>query len=247
MNRLVKNRKDYLLSEGMGRYEADASEVTIHDNNSVYNYKPFFTGLALINTLIGKTPNEDDFIEVGVNALEKIGNVHTAYYGFIGRTDKKGELCLPTVAQSIEYVSNGREDFTSWSNATDVNQLYAPGGYVAYKFLGDKIKTNYFEQTLSVLYKTTRLDEKGLPAVTPREAEAMAYWWNYTDITRRYWRGEQLAESRMMEALRLANIRINQARIPEKYSQNFINMLHDIVYSRDGKIYNKSLKMIKGA
>lgn len=241
------NTKDRLLVENRGRFEADQYQVTIHDNNSTFNYQPFFSGLALINTRLKKHADEDDYIENSIHCLsELIGNKHTAYYGFVGMTDEKGVLCLPYRAESIEYVSNGREDFTTWSYKGEMNQLYPPGGYVSYKFLGDRIETNYFNQYVSVLYKSVRIDEDGFPAITPKEAMALAHWWNFVDLDAKVF-AQKVNPALADRALLRANTAILQAKVPEKYSQNFIDNLYDIVYSRDGKVYNHSYKMIKNS
>lgn len=241
----TKNRKDRLLVEGRGRFEADQYQVTIHDNNSTFNYQPFFSGLAIINSRLKKHADEDDYIENSIHCLaELIGNKHTAMYGFVGKTDSEGVLCLPYTAESIEYVTNGREDFTTWSYRGEMNQLYPPGGYVGYKFLGDRIVTGYFNEYLSVLYKAVRIDEDGFPAVTPKEAMALAHWWNFVDLDAKVF-ASKVDPGLADRALLRANSAILQAKVPEKYSQNFIDNLYDVVYSRDGKVYNRSYKMVK--
>lgn len=246
-NSPIKNRKDRLMSEDRGRYQDDPTKVTNLDNVGEFRYQPFMSAMAYFNSYFKRSLDEDFFIENGIHCLnEKIGNKHTAIYAYVGMTDKKGVLCLPYEAEAIIYVSNGIEDFNTWSYYSDVHQLYAPGGYVAFNFLGDRIVTNYFEEYLSVLYRAVRLGEDMLPEITQPEAIAIAHWCNFVDLDAGVF-ASKIDPGLADRALLRANTSIMQAKVPGKFSQNFLDNLYDIIYSRDGKVYNKSLKMIKTA
>lgn len=237
------NYKDQNLDRG--RFTDKQFELTAHDNNSTYDYQSIYRGIALIQTFFGETPNEDDYLDVSLECLRQIGNIHPSLYGFTSRTDDKGELCLPITAESIEYVTNGHEDWLTWSISSELSQLYAPGRMIHFKFLGDKIVTDFPETIMSVAYRTFKHDEEGLPLVTSKEANACAYWWKWIDTKRKVYRGNQLAASTLQLATRDKNKAINQARIPERFSQNFMNQFADIVYSRDRKIFNRSFSPVK--
>jgi hypothetical protein len=237
------NYKDENLDRG--RFTNKQFEITSFDNNSNYDYTSIFRGIAMIQTFFGETPNEDDYLDNALECLRQIGNLHISLYGYVGKTDDKGELCLPVSAMSIEYVTDGAEDFFTWSVRSEVSQLHPPGRSIDYKFLGDKIVTDFIEKDISVAYRTFKNDEEGLPMITQKEANACAYWWKWVDTRRKMYQGNQLAASVLQLAERDKNKAINQARVPEAYSQNFMDKMLDIIYSRDRKIYNRMYKPVK--
>lgn len=239
----LTNSKEADLSQG--RFTDKQYELTTFDNNSVYNYVPIFRGLSLIQSLFDETPNEDDYLENALNCLRQIGNNHTNLYGYSNYTDDKGELCLPVTALSIEYVTDGQEDWTTWSIRGQTSQLYAPGSFISYKFLGDKVVTDYPNEKISVAYRSYKQDEEGLPLITEREAEACAYWWVWVDTRRKLRKGNGIAGNYLQLATADKNKAVNQARIPERYSQNFMDQLLSIVYSRDRKTYKNGYKPVK--
>lgn len=228
-----------------GRLIDKQFEITTFDNNSTFQYESIFRGLSLIQSFFDDTPNEDDYLENSLNCLRHIGNVHTVLYGYNGVTDENGELCLPVSAMSIEYVGDGEPDWSSISIRNQLSQLYAQGFYVSYKFLGDKIVTDFPNKRLTVAYRTYRQDEQGLPLVTEKEAEACAYWWKWVDSRRQMYKGNQLAGNVFQFATRDKNKSLLQARIPERYSQNFMDQMLNIVYSRDRKVHNLSFKPVR--
>lgn len=237
------NYKEQDLSKG--RFIDKQYELTTFDNNSTFNYVSIFRGIAMIQTMFGETPNEDDYLDNALECLRQIGNLHTSMYGYVGRTDENGKLCLPITAQSIEYVTDGTEDWTTWSVKSEISQLHPPGRAIKYKFLGNEVITDLLNQLISVAYRTYKSDEEGLPLITEKEANACAYWWKWVDTRRKMYQGNQLAASILQYAERDKNKAINQARIPERFSQNFMNQFADIVYSRDRKVYNRFYKPVK--
>ena len=238
-----QNSKDLNLDKG--RFTGKQNQKTSFDNNSNYDYVSIFMGLSKINQFFGDSPNEDDYLDHALNCLRQIGNFHTDLYGFTGITDSNGELCLPTAAFSIEYVTDGDADWQTWSFKNQISQLHAPGNFISYKFLGDKVVTDEFEKPLSIAYRTFKQDEEGLPMVTEREAEACAYWWKWVDVRREMYKGNPIMTNVFPLATKDKNKAVNQARIPERFSQNFMDQLGNIVYSRDRKIYNRSYKAVK--
>jgi hypothetical protein len=243
-NKLITtNYKDDDLTKG--RFIDKQFELTSFDNNSTYDYTSIYRGIAMIQTFFGDTPNEDDYLENALECLRQIGNLHTSMYGYTSKTDENGELCLPVTAMSIEYVTDGSEDWNTWSIRSEISQLHPPGRVVKYKFLGDKIVTDLEKRTLSIGYRSYKNDGEGLPLITEKEANACAYWWKWVDTRRKMYQGNQLAASVLPMAQRDKNKAINQARIPERYSQNFMDQYANILYSRDRKVYNKMYKPVK--
>lgn len=236
------NQKDIRL--GQGRFSEQFTKTSL-DNNATYNYVSIMSGMAMIESLFGDTPNEDDYLDHALNCMRHIGNVHIDLYGFVGQTDDNGEVCLPISAIGIEYVTNGREDNFTWSVRSQLSQLHAPGKYLHYKFLGDKLVLDFPNIWVSVAYWAEKMDEEGNLLITEQEAEACAYWWVWVDSRRKARKGYGPAIQYLQQAVFDKNKSINQARIPDHFSQNFMDQWADIVYSRDRKDYNISYKPVK--
>ena len=230
-----------------GRFRHNPKQLTSFDNNAEYNYVSIMSGLYIIESLYGDTPDEDDYLDHAYNCMRHIGNVHIDLYGFTGTTDDNGELCLPVEALGIEYVTNGSADWTTISVVSEISQLHPPGNFVAYKFVGDRVITDWFNQNISVAYWNAKTDEEGYLMITEQEAEACAYWWKWVDTRRKMHRGNQLARSLIKDVTFDKNKSINQARVPERFSQNFLDQLADIYVSKDRKIYNRSFKPVTTA
>lgn len=239
------NTNNKELTPDKGRFINKQFEITTFDNNSSFEYLPIYRGISLIQTYYGELPDEDDYLENALVCIRQIGNVYTSLYGYTNYTDKNGELCLPIRAMQIEYVSDGNEDWQTFSFRNETSQLHAPGRFVSYKFLGDKIVTDFPEKLVSVAYRTYKQDEDGLPLITEREAEACAHWWKWVDTRRKLYKGNQLAGNILQLVQRDKNKAIQQARIPEAYSQNFMDKMLDVVYSQDRKMYGRSYKAVK--
>lgn len=240
---MISSSKNTGLNKG--RFRNNPKEATSFDNNSHYDYVSIMSALYKIESLFGDTPDEDDALDQFYNCMRLIGNVHIDLYGFTGMTDDKGELCLPTPAIAIEYVTNGAEDWTTVSYFTETSQLHPPGSLIAYKFLGDRVITDWYEQDISVAYWKEKEGDDGHVLVTEAEAEACAYWWKWVDTRRKYYRGNQLAASILQQVTFDKNKAINQAKAPTHMSQNFADQLANIYTSRDRKIYNRSFKPVK--
>lgn len=138
------NQKDINMS--YGRFTNNIRNEVSFDNNSHYDYVSILSGMYIIQSLLEVIPNEDDYLDHAYNCMRKLKALHIDLYGFTGTTDNEGVLCLPTDARAIEYVSNGTEDWNTWSPWSQLAKSYAPGSYITYNFLGDRIVTNYKEQ-----------------------------------------------------------------------------------------------------
>lgn len=227
------------------RFPKTPFERTSFDNNSTYNYVSILQGAYRVNSLFGDNPDEDDYLDHAIECLRQIGNLHVDLYGFTGTTDENGELCLPTKATEIEFVTTGIDDWISYSNVNQLSQFYPVGGFIAYKFLGDKIVIDIPNLSISVGYRAIKFGEDGLPLITEKEVEACAHWWKWIDTRRKTYQGNQVAASILPIVQRDKNKAVLQARIPERFSQNLMDQLGNIVHSRDRKVFNRSFKPIK--
>lgn len=238
-----RNQKD--INTDFGTFTNKQFAKTSFDNNKKYNYVPIIAGMSRIQFEFGDNPEEDDYLEHAYNCMRKIGNVNIDLYGFTGRTDKNGEICLPVSAVEIEYVTDGEEDWVSWSIHNQLSQHYAPGHFITYKWLGDKLVTNLQEEVVSVAYWAEKVDENGFMMITEAEVEACAHYWKWIDTKRKWYRGNQIAQNIYPQVTFDKNRAINQARRSEGWSQNYLDQLLEVVYSRDRKVYNRSFKALK--
>lgn len=221
-------------------------EIRINrENNAVYDLVSIYTGLSKINSMFGDNVNEDDYLDNALNCLRLIGNVHPLLYGISAESDNEGYVCLPANALSIEAVTNGYFDWSSFSYMGNTSNFNLSGQYIAYEFLGDRIRIEHPNKKVSILYKGYSSDEEGLPLITEAEAEACAYWWVYIDTRRKIRTGNASANNYFQIALSDKNKAINQARVPNKFSQNFLNQYGNVITSFDRKSYNKDYKPIK--
>ncbi|MCS7317145.1 MAG: hypothetical protein NZZ41_02330 [Candidatus Dojkabacteria bacterium] len=218
--------------------------VKLLENKARYDYQSIYAGMAKINYLFGDNPDQDDYLDNALNCLRLIGNVHIAMATYTGESDENGKLCLPVQAFEIEAVTtNTAPDWMGNSLHMQVSNLYPRGNYEKYEFRGDHIIVRP-KTKVTVLYRTYWHDENGLPLVTEREAEACAYWWKWVDTRRKMYQGNQLAAQIFSIVERDKNKAINQARVPDKFSQNFLNQYMNIITSYDRKYFNRDTKTI---
>lgn len=218
----------------------------IFENNSTWDYTSIFSGMPKIRQFVSGSPDEDDYLDNALNCLRLIGNHHIGTREYIGKTDKEGWLCLPTLAYEIYAVTiSSNNHYIERSIKTELSTKYPYGDFVSYEFFGDKIRVRHYHETdIRVLYRTILADEDGLPLITEAEAEAIAYYWIWVDTRRKMYQGNQLAANLLQLAERDKNKAINQARNHNgHYSANFFNQYFDILTSRDRKSYGKDYKL----
>lgn len=221
--------------------------VKLFENQATFDFVSIYTGIAKINYLFGDNPDTDDYLDNALNCLRLIGNLHVGIANYSGTSDKDGKLCLPTMAFQIESVTRHVIlDRTSGSMYSDPSNLYQPGPYIKYEYYGDYIIIEP-ETAVNVIYRTYYQDEDGLPLINEREAEACAYWWKWVDTRRKLYTGNTLAANIYQLVTRDKNKAINQARVPDKLSQNFLNQYMNVISSYDRKSYNLSAKLSKTA
>lgn len=218
--------------------------VRLLENKARYDYQSIYAGMAKINYLFGDNPEQDDYLDNALNCLRLIGNVHITSATHTDDSDDEGKICLPVQAFEIEAVTVNRVyDRMDDSLFMEVSNLYPRGNYEKYEFRGDHIivRPNI---RVTVLYRTYWHDEDGLPMITEREAEACAYWWKWVDTRRKMYQGNQLASQIFQIVERDKNKAVNQARVPDRFSQNFLNQYMNIITSYDRKYFNKDTKPI---
>ena len=166
----------------------------------------FYQVLNHANLLYGLEMNEDDAVEIGLIAWNKIGNKQCRLYRYITNIDKDTlSVELPCNCDEVEAVTYGFEDWNYTTSDTvngDYNSLftehyiegrkefknafYSSGRFVKYERVND---TLYFEENygpVQILYKGVELDENELPYLTEKEVDAFAC---YLAFTRRFKEG----------------------------------------------------------
>lgn len=220
-------------------------------------------------TLYGLTMSRDDFNEVSIVALRKIGNKITRTHRIVLKTDDCNRIELPCNCSKVEavtYALRGEEwnystnmsDYGSLDSKMaedhaemlrrDTNELYIPGGFVKYEQVGDYL---YFKHpcVVMILYKGTELDDEGLPYITEKESSALAAYAIYTE---RYKKLLEMSGSFSKEQSALIQelksnwlTAMSAARTSSHISQNGMNEILDVLHSYNYKSFNRSFKPIR--
>ncbi len=224
----------------MRRFNNTRLEKPGQDNNAVYDYVPLLMGMSKAQLFFGETPDEDTYLEAAFNLLRKgfLPNVYQKYHGV---TDKEGTLCLPYLAEAIDYVTTGNPDRATVSFRVEQATMRGSGRFIPFKFYGDRIETSYIDFALEVAYWGPQIGEDGFPMVTEQLAEACAWYWKKLDTQKQFYQGNQLASGILQKVEFEFNKAINQARVPVRLSQNFINQYGNIIFSRNQHRYGKAV------
>ena len=226
----------------------------------------FYTAIAQANLLYGLDMNEDDAIEIGLIAWNKIGNKQYRLYRYRALIDKETlSVELPCNCDIIEAVTYDYEDWKYTSNDTVngdyqsqfienyiesrkiyTNPLYINGKYAKYERVGD---TLYFDKAygyVNILYKGVIVDDEGLPYLNTKEIDAIASYLAYVQRFKQGWalhNAQMIQEANLMEAQwkRLCD----EARVPIYINQNEWNEILDARSNWNRKIFNKSYKPVK--
>lgn len=226
----------------------------------------FYTAISQANLLYGLDMNEDDAIEIGLIAWNKIGNKQYRLYRYRALIDKETlSVELPCNCDIIEAVTYDYEDWKYTSNDTVngdyqsqfienyiesrkiyTNPLYIHGKYAKYERVGD---TLYFDKAygyVNILYKGVIVDDEGLPYLNTKEIDAIASYLAYVQRFKQGWalhNAQIIQEANLMEAQwkRLCD----EARVPIYINQNEWNEILDARSNWNRKIFNKSYKPVK--
>ena len=154
----------------------------------------FYSIISHANLMYGLDMNENDAIDIGLVAWNRIGNKQCRLYRYRAKIDKETlSVDLPCNCVSVEAVTYDYEDWKYTSNDTvngDYqsqfienyiesrkmynNAFYISGKYAKYQQVGD---TLYFEKDygyVNILYKGVEVDDDELPYLTRKEVEAIA-------------------------------------------------------------------------
>lgn len=224
----------------------------------------FYQVLNHANLLYGLEMNEDDAVEIGLIAWNKIGNKQCRLYRYTTNIDKDTlSVELPCNCDEVESVTYGFEDWNYTTSDTvngDYNSLftehyiegrkefknalYSSGRFVKYERVND---TLYFEENygpIQILYKGVELDENELPYLTEKEVDAIAC---YLAFTRRFKEGWATHNAQMIQEAQLLEQRwqklCDAARV--KYlNQNDMDKILDAKHRFNRKIFNKAYKPV---
>lgn len=223
---------------------------------------------ALLELQYGIEVDDNDAIDTGLIAWQKIGNKNYRLYRFRTTADPEtGEItlpcnCDPDLIEAVTY------DFEDW-NYTDnlhVNgdynsaftehyiegrrhfsdDFYQAGKYVKYTKGFGKI---YIESPLNIpvtiLYKGVEMDEDDLPYINNKEAEAIACYVAYTNKFKEGWSKNNQQLLQMAQLLEQRWLKLCDAARVRKLNQNDMNEILDAKSSYNRKYYGKSYKPIR--
>ena len=222
--------------------------------------------IAQANLLYGLDMNEDDSLEIGLIAWNKIGNKQCKLYRYRAKIDCETlSVELPCNCDEVEAVTYDFEDWKYTSNDTVngdyqsqfienyiesrklyENPYYINGKYAKYERVGDTLYFGKDYGMVNILYKGVVLDEDDLPYLTTKEVNAIACYCAYVKRFKEGWATHNqgmLQEAQLLEQqwYKLCDA----ARVPTYINQNDINKILDAKTNWNRKIFNKSYKPVK--
>lgn len=226
----------------------------------------FYSIISYANLMYGLDMNENDAIDIGLVAWNRIGNKQCRLYRYRAKIDKETlSVDLPCNCVFVEAVTYDYEDWKYTSNDTvngDYqsqfienyiesrkmynNAFYISGKYAKYQQVGD---TLYFEKDygyVNILYKGVEVDDDELPYLTRKEVEAIACFCAYVDKHKQAMRSHQQIFFQEAQLLNQEWVRLcDAARVPEQLNQNDMNKILDAKTNFNRKLFNKSYKPLK--
>lgn len=144
------------------------------------------------------------------------------------------------------YVLSRLDKSNLFSHGTFTNYEYRDGKIILDYQYAKSVMPNSFDsfvnkKTLNVIYRGYRADEEGLPMVTEKEANAIAYYCNFIDKQKQAFMGQPIGQTVQMAQQRWLQECV-QARMPEHFSQNAIDSILNRLSSFNRKYYNTSYK-----
>lgn len=206
--------------------------------------------------------DEDDAIEIGLIAFNKIGNKRTKLYSEKLPVINK-EVELPCNCELIEAITYpGIEDWNYTSNISNYgdpnslytehyiegdkhfqDQLYSKGKFVKYRRQGNTLRIDENIDFINILYHGLLIDEEGLPEINDKEATAIADYIAYTYKYKEAIRTNNQAIMQIAKDIKQQWLfHIETARSPEYISQNDMDKILDAQASWGRKTYGKSYK-----
>lgn len=231
--------------------------------------EPLYSVLPLLDELYGIEMDEDQFETLAMIAYKKIGNkdFKIKITRAFPQPDPCGGwyVCKPCDVDLIEAITLPFEDAQETSNIINYpgfythdveediewqkimpNELYLRGKFVKYKELGDKI---YFTEPfpmVQIMYKSSYLDEDGLPYINSKEQNAIAAYCAYSYYYRKGIKTKDSATMQIAASLKTDWLKLcSEARVAEALSQNDMNEILDTQVSWDRHNFGRTSKPIK--
>lgn len=227
----------------------------------------FNTIFGLLELQYGLDINQDDAIDIGLIAWNKIGNRRYRLHRFRGLVDPETKAVklpcncpedgIEAVTYDFEdwqYVDNLRINGNLESNMTEHyiewrkrfnDSFYMHGRYVKYDKGPEEIYVHDHIPVVNILYKGTLVNDEGLPYITNKEAEAIACYIAYTEKFKDGWKTNNQSTLQVAQLLEQRWLKLCDAARVTKLNQNDMNEILDAKSSWNRKIYNKSLKPIR--
>lgn len=225
----------------------------------------FYQVLNHANLLYGLEMNEDDAVEIGLIAWNKIGNKQCRLYRYITNIDKDTlSVELPCNCDEVEAVTYGFEDWNYTTSDTvngDYNSLftehyiegrkefknafYSSGRFVKYERVND---TLYFEENygpIQILYKGVELDENELPYLTEKEVDAIACYLAFTQRFKEGWAAHNAQMIQEAQLLEQRWLKLCDAARVKYLNQNDMDKILDAKHKFNRKIFNKAYKPVR--
>lgn len=225
----------------------------------------FNTIFEILQLLYNIDMDDEDAIDIGLIAWNKIGNHNFRLFRFRGKVGKDGKVDLPCNCpeDGLEAVTYDFEDWQYTSNMLvngDYNSaftehyiegrkalkdsFYMHGRYVKYDKGYRCIYVHDHIPYVNIMYKGPIVDDNGLPYITNKEAEAIACYIAYTEKFKQGWQTNnkdslqtaQLLEQRWKQLCSQAKVRY--------LNQNDMNEILDAKSSWNRHLFGKSQKPI---
>lgn len=225
-----------------------------------------FTAMALLDTL-GVSMEYDMFLEFAQFALTRVRPMCVTTK-IIGEVDEYGLCDLPIDVKYIKAVSLSYGDFCSWKTdqeileANGIRTTNRDGGsktdysnsnhrvigeYVDFSLVDKstiKITKGLTNSNIHVLCLAPLLDEEGMPMLTLKQVEALAYQIALLYAQRMMFQGCKGGLDIQYLTMQ-ASRRTAQSRVPDYISDNAWNEILDVRHSHDRKSFNKDFKFRK--
>jgi len=144
-------------------------------------------------------------------------------------------------------------DILAFDNINKINlsrtNLHPTGTFVPYEIIGKNeyllVNEKLEGEELLVIYRGQVLDEDGLPSLTAKEVEALAYYVAYLEVQKRIFMKEP-GMADMFAIVKPEYIRtMAAAKIPEYVSQNFWDQLLSANTRMDRKTFGNSYRLLR--
>lgn len=207
--------------------------------------------------------DEDDFEELGLICWNMIGNKQYRLYRFTADISCNNRtIQLPCNVDQLEAVTLNHEDWNYVTNDTpngdfnsayvesyiesrkcNTDPLYISGKYAKFERVGDTLIFDKDYGKVNILYKGFIVDDDGLPDINNKECLAIA---TYVASVVLFKKGISTNNNAIIQQSQLleqkANRYIDNARVPEYFTQNELDRVLDAKSSWNRKSYNRSLK-----